>query len=455
MLLSTLSLFVACLPAGMPAVSAAPAGGPAWDGQAFVVHEWGTFTSVLDAGGVVLEGLTHEDGDLPPFVHELGGGLSGVSPKMETPVVYVYSPEEIELEVAVRFPRGRITHWYPSATLVNASPRGSEEGSGSPELKNGFITWGRFGELSALGRVHAETTLSLAVGDEDPWRFSRQVQANDLRVTSAPWIVEREGRPGVEREPSLFYRGLGDFPLPLRARVSYERTTPGQTRCTVRMVLENERPEEPLTGLVLVCVRGDRAGFQFLPDLATPLDLGAIEIDMRPAGRVAGELQARLLEPLLASGLYLDEALAMTNTWRHAWFGEEGLRLLYVVPHALVERELPLRARTPSTLTARRTDCEPREPDELVRVFVARTELLAPQRLEQHDALVHSLLSRETGAAETARELLQRWGRFAVPFVDGVQRRVANPRERERVAGLRAALFSELTQSEDRSTDRP
>src|SRR4051812_46946050 len=34
----------------------------------FVVHEWGTFTSVVARDGHLLPGLHHEDGDLPGFV---------------------------------------------------------------------------------------------------------------------------------------------------------------------------------------------------------------------------------------------------------------------------------------------------------------------------------------------------------------------------------------------------
>src|SRR2546422_9482704 len=69
----------------------------------FVVHEWGTFTSVQGSDGTVLEGLQHEEEPLPDFVHaraaitnDHGKGLTmpaiHVTQKMETPVIYFYAP---------------------------------------------------------------------------------------------------------------------------------------------------------------------------------------------------------------------------------------------------------------------------------------------------------------------------------------------------------------------------
>src|SRR5438552_2503433 len=70
----------------------------------FVVHEWGTFTSMQGAEGGTLEGMQHESEELPAFVHSrtqsrvspfhvVGDGsrnvpVRRVRTKMETPVLY-------------------------------------------------------------------------------------------------------------------------------------------------------------------------------------------------------------------------------------------------------------------------------------------------------------------------------------------------------------------------------
>ena len=75
--------------------------------QGFVVHEWGTFTSMQGTDGVTLEGLQHEEEGLPSFVYSrskvrdcplrdkgykgLEVPVTNVTRKMETPVTYFYS----------------------------------------------------------------------------------------------------------------------------------------------------------------------------------------------------------------------------------------------------------------------------------------------------------------------------------------------------------------------------
>src|SRR5678816_2036145 len=93
----------------------------AWDRERYVVHEWGTFVSVAGSDGKSLPGLIHDPFDLPPFVYDLCDklALTGLTPKMETPVVYFYAPEPWSVRVRVRFPRGLLTQWYPAATRAN------------------------------------------------------------------------------------------------------------------------------------------------------------------------------------------------------------------------------------------------------------------------------------------------------------------------------------------------
>ena len=84
------------------------------------VHEWGTFTSVAGKDGAAIDwdALGCKD-DLPAFVHDFGyrgfkWRLAGTV-RMETPVIYFYSPREVEANVKVAFPKGLITEWYPQA----------------------------------------------------------------------------------------------------------------------------------------------------------------------------------------------------------------------------------------------------------------------------------------------------------------------------------------------------
>src|SRR5438132_8735097 len=119
-----LLLSLSCFACGgvFPAAPGAPAQtapsslrySPGRDG--FVVHEWGTLTSVVGSDGVLLPGLHHEEEDLPPFVADRMKQMKvtpSVVQKMETPVTYFYSPSPRQVQVKVRFPDGIFTQWYP------------------------------------------------------------------------------------------------------------------------------------------------------------------------------------------------------------------------------------------------------------------------------------------------------------------------------------------------------
>src|SRR5579863_6463957 len=120
----------------------------------YTVHEWGTFTSIAGANGMALEwqpfgGPT----DLPCFVHrfQIGfkGSLSGTV-RMETPVIYFYTPQATTARVHVAFPRGYITEWYPKATQVaRAIGSGNNPNTGNVPRGPG-MRWARAGEPDSI-----------------------------------------------------------------------------------------------------------------------------------------------------------------------------------------------------------------------------------------------------------------------------------------------------------------
>src|SRR5882672_6798820 len=81
-------------------------------------HEWGTFTSIAGQDGKAIE-WTPLNGstDLPSFVEHFRTAETKVNlrgtVRMETPVLYFYSPHETTLSVKVAFSKGVITEWYP------------------------------------------------------------------------------------------------------------------------------------------------------------------------------------------------------------------------------------------------------------------------------------------------------------------------------------------------------
>jgi len=107
-----------------------------------------------------------------------------------------------------------------------------------------------------------------------------------------------------------------------------------------------------------------------------------------------GEL---LVTELKSAGLYEKEALAMVETWRQAWFGEDGYRVLYTVPRPLTDELLPLTV-------------DPK-PTEVVRVLVGRHDFVTPEQ----EAMVEKQVRRARAAQEelnAAERELGKVGRF-------------------------------------------
>jgi hypothetical protein len=347
-----------------------------------IAHEWGTFTSFSGSNGVAV-GFTPNNTDLPDFIYfqdspfSKSGRLSANGLiSMETPVVYFYTDKEMKVSVNVDFPRGWITEWYPFA-------------AGAPSQLNGKgLTGGQKIRWSTRLLPGEPIAFPVTHDDKNPYYHARATDAVPLQVEVPLPEDKRDpnmrGGSIVQREKFLFYRGVGTFPPPVTV------TALGGERVRV-----TNSSGGRLAGLALVTVRDKKVGFCALD----PLDAGAEGSTTIPAAaNQRGELKEYLVQHLTAAGLYEKEARAMVKTWDHAWFGEEGTRLLYLVPRAKTDEVLPIRI-------------EP-APTELVRVLVGRHDFLTPEE----EALADRELKRLNAAeaeAQRAREALGRLGRFS------------------------------------------
>ena len=343
------------------------------------VHEWGTFTAIAGKDGRALEWTPFTGStDLPGFVEHLTnanlkGQLRGTI-RMETPVLYFYSPRETTVSVSVAFSKGIITEWYPRAACVQpvgipsvpplaGLPRGGMlfNTDLSHRETDGSITWtdvtispdlkGEFPREDAANRYYA----------------ARETSSTPLRVSTAA---------GEQQEKFLFYRGVSSAPLPLAA----EQTPDG--KLAVRSLNDDEIP-----AIILFERRGERVGYRLERAITDETALDPPEL----TGRV-DDLGADLEGILVDQGLYPDEAHAMVETWRDSWF-EEGSRLIYIVPRGFIDKVLPI------TINP--------APAQMVRVFVGRIEIVTPATARAVEAAV----------ATNDEVTLNKYGSFLEPIL--------------------------------------
>lgn len=353
-------------------------------------HEWGTFTSIAGPDGLAVDWLPLTGStDLPAFVEhfrdvQFKGGLRGTI-RMETPVLYFYSPRQTTVSVNVSFPKGLITEWYPRADSVN--PKIAPRDYSLYQIKSpGAITWSSV-HIRPQGSADFPSDNS-----ENHYYAARQ-------TSSAPLTV---GTPsGPQREKFLFYRGVSAFLPPLTATL-----TSGNT-----VLLQNHFPE-PIPNAILFERRGEQAGYRVLGPLLDQASFAEPELSTS-----ADSLSSVLENTLISQGLSPDEAHAMLETWNASWF-EEGSRLIYIVPRGFVDSVLPLRI-TPAPATT-------------VRVFVGRLELITPST-EQ---------AVEAAFASNDRTTLSKYARFLEPILSTMIQKSRDSARRQRLTDYLNSVYA-------------
>jgi hypothetical protein len=400
---SALCVWPAALASLAAILAAANSLSPGVDG--LTVHEWGTFTSLAAQDGSASEwdALGCKD-DLPGFVAD--GGYRGLkwrlqgTVRMETPVMYFYSPRELEAQVKVWFPHGVITEWYPngkasiyeSKTLLDQVGRGlpSPIYSGDAIYPAASLPYPTPQDLdSSLVKLDPslngiDTSLRHLLGSIEWHNIQIQPHTSPaLPIENKPsryYAARATGSAplevGEQHEKFLFYRGVARIPVPLTAGI-----LPGGA------IQVQSVGGETIPGVILFENRGGHLGYRNVGRVAGGATIGLPSLDGAWTA-LRNELEAALV----AQGLFPTEAQAMIDTWRDSWF-EEGTRLIYIVPSGTVDTILPF-------------EVEP-APSQVSRVFVGRIELITAET----ERVV------EKAAARSDWAVLDRYSRFLGPIL--------------------------------------
>jgi hypothetical protein len=375
------------------AVVAFAADAPTKPRDPWVIHEWGTFTSLQDEAGRTIGGINTDDEPVPEFVHRLAYFLllsptevpknffqgapschPDVTMRLETPVLYFHppplQPEAQGINVTATFRGGWLSEFYPDAEAV--APGVETNGSG------------KFGPLRS-STVSTLTWKDLQVGGDLTGPFTEQHVWTAPRAVRAAVVRTASG----EAEKFLFYRGVAHIDAPLAI---------SQNPAAATLVLRSQCAPEiagqglKINSLWLVDIRPDgQLAFRAAPHVTLAENgkiLGKVSShfdagDYSVANR--GKLKASLQRALVTEGLFGDEAQALLNTWELSYFKSAGLRVFFLVPRAWTDFYLPLNISRPADLT---------------RVMVGRIELVTPEQrdiLRQIGQLAEKDIRRDLG----------------------------------------------------------
>jgi len=382
----------------------------------YIAHEWGTFTSVQGADGVLLNWRPLETSHLPSFVYDwnrpglnrslvtLSKGVITSLQRMETPVIYFYAKEAQKVDVSVQFPQGNITEWFPQVDkigpawsgvppFVNQIDSGMQKVGVRPEYsfasllqqhvaKDSRIVWT---DVNILPADQNPNVASLIPFDKSGSHYfaARDTDAAFVRVNSMS-----PTNPAPEYDRFLFYRGVGSFATPLRV------TMPSDNHLSL-----TNTGSELLSDLFVIRLREGKGQFIHVAKLGPTAEQ---RVEFGPdisQNSVLPDLEKQMVAALTEQGLYPREATAMVNTWKDSWFAEDGIRVLYLLSREWTDRTLPIQLSP--------------QPRELARVMVGRAELIPPS---VQDILCQSLKDAARGDAQARKHAsseLKRLGRFA------------------------------------------
>jgi hypothetical protein len=364
------------------------------DPEGLIAHEWGTFTTVAGVDGRAADWLPlGGPADLPCFVerYKNRGAIKGLRAnvttltyeaaraslwgkvRMETPVLYFYSPRPVSADVRITFPRGLMTEWYPKAAVTQ-----HDVATETLRLR---------GQVSAIEwrdvKIRPQSAANfLTEPGESHYYAARDTDAAPLSVAG-------------QQEKFLFYRGVADFDVPISAKPA------GAGAVRVRNL-----GTRGLRGVILFQNTGGRLSYRVHGTLEGEATIAA-PIDTAEPSSIRADLE----RILVSAGLYQKEARAMVATWRDAWF-EEGVRVFYVLSPADVDAILPL-------------TIDP-APVQVARVFVGRMEVITP-------ALAQSV---RTSIAANDAAALARHARFLGPIAERLIATGASDAESARIKGV-------------------
>ena len=423
------------IPAERATASTPPAG-------KFIVHEWGTFTGFAGSDGVHLPFGTFPGNDLPAFVFDRReqavrlkvklndwdvfskGSSIYTLQRMETPVVYFYTDQPRDVSVAVDFPQGLLTDFYPPVRVMTPAfgdgpgeyhriqrpplpPDAKPTTPPAAKFERSSLDWGTIRLIPQAADKHP------AYMPEVPKTPEAAAHYQYARETDAATVQFSDRADERHDERFLFYRGLGDFTLPVTLK----------SHADDRFEVTNTAVD-PIAFALLLRITDGRARFAVYRDITgrQPMTLPSEAESVSP-GAVGDEI----VRALVAEGLFEKEARAMVKTWSSTWLGDAGTRVLYSVPRAVTDTMLPLRI-SPA-------------PDETVRVLIGRIDVMSPQdEAKVQSLLATSLQTKTLPPADAA--YLRNFARFIDPALERAARLRKSPEAKSEIQKLRSLFWN-------------
>ncbi|HEV3202905.1 MAG TPA: hypothetical protein VGY77_00910 [Gemmataceae bacterium] len=366
------------------------------------VHEWGVFRVQKDIAYANADMRVIWD-NLPKFVY---GQLPGRElPKhwnnymiIDKPVIFFHSPEPVDIQLQVDFPKGMAAVWWPG-TQRPAVHGGVIHSS----LSSSTLEWKLRVKQPPKGNPRIPGEMPV---DPGSWvKTLRAVQAEDI------FSYVGEENFGYEKEKFVYYDGL----LPKGNWVSISVTGDNIT-----VVNQARNPVYDLTIIDRRPLERIRvARLDKLEPRAEKKDLEFTQMETKnwPATGID-----TFVGQLKKAGLNEDEGASLVELWKQELFQTEGVTLFYRLPQEEYDQWLPIKI-------------FPR-PEKLVRVGLVQHPHCEPDLAERIQGIVKDLNDDNFVTREKAQKRLESMGSAAFVHLNRILNQSLPPETKRRIERL-------------------
>ncbi len=182
-------------------------------------------------------------------------------------------------------------------------------------------------------------------GETLTWTYPRQPDSALVRTADGA------------AEKFLFYRGVGNFALPVKYTLPDDRT----------LRIENISDAAIPAVLIFNHPQYDKVNFTLLGPLAAGETRSVELVDPTTSTNWEHEVYTAMRAELVKAGLFPKEADAMLQTWWRSYFERPGLRAFWIVPESIHQRGFAPDRRAVAPTTNPRVGWPQRTPETVLR----------------------------------------------------------------------------------------
>lgn len=311
---------------------------------------------------------------------------------VDKPILYVYSKEQINMDVKAIVPKGMITQWWPAGennlTLLS---------DGINTTSKGKINWKNIKVLPYGEKTYLKKT---NIKHQPWWHLARET---DSCILQNKYVNLKNNNIENQNEKFLFYRGQGRYTKPIKVKLSDNENK-------LEIIKQKGKKSHNLSDLLVIKIKNGKAlGHKINMKNVDKVnvDLTMTEANYYSVKHFKNKYKAIFKQMVYEDGLYEKEAEGMAEIWHETYFATDGIRVIYLLPKNTIDELIPLDIKYYKKDNKSKTKLANVE-----RTIAVRLELMNKYNEKYVKQLIHQLKNGNKQVKNLAKKQLLNLDRF-------------------------------------------